>query len=373
MDDTLGVNTATVGERTSTNYNVVDGVFGYLGGAITAFTNWYFAEGTTAGTFKEWLLILNPNNSAVQVTPRFFYSSGSPETGAAFSVPAQSRYTLRVNDVQENKINLATHLTVSGSSSIYAERSMYWNVSGNENAGGNVTIGISEIDDATTWYFAEGKTTEGFTEYITLLNTSSSENANVTVTLTKTDGTTADVSKIIAPLSRATVNVNDTVIDPGIAAKVVSTNAVPIVAERVIYWNAGILDNAGSHCTLGAPAPAAVWYFAEGYTGPNFKEWLVLYNPDSSNDAEVTITFYQSDADPSTHELDIDPGRREVVYVNDIVPGVNVSAKVASTNGTGIVAERVMYWDSDLVPGAVGGLGILNWAGGSVTKGIAEE
>ena len=52
-------------------------------------------------------------------------------------------------------------------------------------------------------------------------------------------------------------------------------------------------------------------------------------------------------------------GTRETVYVNNIVSGSDVSAKIEST--VGIVAEHVMYWEAEG----------LHWADGSASKGIS--
>jgi hypothetical protein len=74
-------------------------------GTTTPATDYYLAEGTTGWGFVTWLLIQNPNSTAANVTITYMTSSG-PQPQAAFSLDANSRKTIRVNDVQ---------------------RAMYWN------------------------------------------------------------------------------------------------------------------------------------------------------------------------------------------------------------------------------------------------------
>ncbi len=46
-----------------------------------------------------------------------------------------------------------------------------------------------------------------------------------------------------------------------------------------MYFNYRDMWTDGS-CVIGAAgAPAPVWMFAEGYTGPEFEEWLTLAEP----------------------------------------------------------------------------------------------
>src|SRR5450759_2788675 len=56
------------------------------------------------------------------------------------------------------------------------------------------------------------------------------------------------------------------------------TSSAQFLAERPMYFDyAGKWD--GGHCLLGTSAHPT-WYFAEGYTGPGFDEWLCLWTPE---------------------------------------------------------------------------------------------
>ena len=77
--------------------------------------------------------------------------------------------------------------------------------------------------------------------------------------------------------SRVTLHLNH-VLGPGVDFSFHVGADVPIVAERPMYF---LYNGAwsGGHDVLGAAAPQAEWYFAEGCTRPGFDTWLCLQNP----------------------------------------------------------------------------------------------
>ena len=72
--------------------------------------------------------------------------------------------------------------------------------------------------------------------------------------------------------------------------------------------------------------PVEEWYFAEGYTGDGFEEWLCLANF-SDTDATVTVTYYYEDSAPLTKDpFTLPAGTRRTLYVNaEAGAGRNVS------------------------------------------------
>jgi hypothetical protein len=103
----------------------------------------------------------------------------------------------------------------------------------------------------------------------------------------------------------------------------------------------------GGHNVMGAAAPSMIWYFAEGYTGLGFDEYLTILNPNPSP-AAVTITYYLADGTTQTASLAVGATRRETVAVHSLTNGVGrglaVSVKVTTTHSGGIVVERPMYF-----------------------------
>ncbi len=85
------------------------------------------------------------------------------------------------------------------------------------------------------------------------------------------------------------------------------------------------------------------WYFAEGYTGGGFQEFLCILNP---NDVGVTakVNFILDKKDDNfSREYAIPAHHRFTLSVNGEVPNRNVSLRVSSSGR--IVCERPMYFN----------------------------
>ena len=111
---------------------------------------------------------------------------------------------------------------------------------------------------------------------------------------------------------------------------------------------------------IGAPAPGSAVFFAEGYTGPGFDEYLTLMNPNSGT-ATVDVTYFFPSGSPKTVHHSIAPTSRATILVNDPAeagPNQNVSMLVTSTNQVSFLAERPMYFDYN-----------GKWTGGHVAFG----
>ncbi len=135
------------------------------------------------------------------------------------------------------------------------------------------------------------------------------------------------------------------------------------VTLSVNLWDQGAIPSVGTYTTtlqfydmdgiyapLSLPVSVVVptismqWYFAEGYTGGSFTEYLTLANPGASNtDATVTVQYLLGAGSPITQTYTVAGGRRSTINVNNAVgPGQNVSMVV--TSDLPIVAERPMYF-----------------------------
>lgn len=200
-------------------------------------TTWYHAEGATGSFFETYLLLLNPTAGSAQATVRYSLASGEIVT-KVHAVPAQSRVTINVED-EDARLAAATFWTsVQSTVPIVSERSMYWPVAGNAFGEGHNSAGISQ--PATQWGLAEGFVGGplDFQTYYLLVNPTNTA-ATVSVTFLRTTGSTVIKSYVVPAQSRVTVWVNDLVpelVDEGFGAVLISTNAVPIIVERSIYW-----------------------------------------------------------------------------------------------------------------------------------------
>jgi SpoIID/LytB domain protein len=126
---------------------------GHDSAGVTAASNeWYFAEGCTNANFDTWILLQNPGEEARSVRLTFMLGDGSTR-GKDVSVPARSRYTVKVNQVEGMEAtDFATQVEADGP--VVAERSMYFNYRSRD--GGSNSFGVEE--PSPQWYFAEGYT-----------------------------------------------------------------------------------------------------------------------------------------------------------------------------------------------------------------------
>lgn len=204
-----------------------DGGHGALG-VLKPSPTWYFAEGSTAWGFEEWIVVQNPNPSYASLAIDLVNASGTRfrRTG---SVAPYARYTLNVSEVApESDISAF----VSADRPVIAERAMYWSRNGRARAGGHCSTG--SITACKTWYLAEGSTSWGFDEYIPLANISG-DVAHATLTFMRTNGSTRDLRVSINAGARFTVFVNS--VDPNRDASVRVESDRPLVVERAMYWS----------------------------------------------------------------------------------------------------------------------------------------
>ncbi len=154
-------------------------------------------------------------------------------------------------------------------------------------------------------------------------------------------GVTSAVHHVVPAGSRATVKVNDDV-GPGVNVSIQATAAAPFIAERPMYFNYGGKWD-GGHVVVGAREPSFSWFFAEGYTGPGFEEWLCLQNP-SSSIANVSLRYLLEDGTVVPRSFSLAPHSRSTIQVNgDVGPDKEVSMQI--TSDVPIVAERPIYFN----------------------------
>ncbi len=215
---------------------------GHVVGGVTSPQNtWYLAEGFTGDGTETFILIQNPNATASDVTLTYMLQGGGVETRAV-SILANSRKTIRVNDVDQLGDGLAFSTKVTAAQPIIVERAMYWNNGVGSNAG-HASTGVTA--SATTWYLAEGYTGSGFSTYILIQNPNASS-VNVTLTYMVDGGGTFVKTLTIPANSRATVATQDASqmgLDAIFSTKV--TGNLPIIVERAMYFLSGGHNAAG--------------------------------------------------------------------------------------------------------------------------------
>ncbi|MBN2027042.1 MAG: hypothetical protein JW854_09835 [Actinobacteria bacterium] len=205
----------------------------------------------------------------------------------------------------------------------------------------NLAIDLEALP--TTWYFAEGYTGAGFDEWITIQNPNAAA-TNVTVTYFTPGGAPSFTNHNIPANSRYTIYVNsDLGADQENSFSVWADQQV--IVERPMYFRYSGLgghDWRGGHDAMGSTQLSRSWYFAEGYTGDNFEEWLTIQNPNGSW-ATVDVTYYVTGGQPIRKQHLVAPTSRYTISVNqDAGADLEVSAAVSANQP--ILVERPMYF-----------------------------
>lgn len=98
---------------------------------------------------------------------------------------------------------------------------------------------------------------------------------------------------------------------------------------------------------------AKQWYFAEGYTGPGFEEWILIYNPPvgygSGNNVSPSIYMYGNSGYIGRYDCpSIQPGQRFSVNINEACAHYGYSGDVSirvTHPDYPFLCERAMYYN----------------------------
>jgi hypothetical protein len=98
----------------------------------------------------------------------------------------------------------------------------------------------------------------------------------------------------------------------------------------------------GGTCAEGYTDASQTWFFAEGYTGDGFQEWLCLLNPqDQISSIDLNLLFVSGDS--QLVELDLPPQSRTTLYINAYA-GAGMEVSLSLESELPILAERPMYF-----------------------------
>ncbi len=207
-------------------------------------------------------------------------------------------------------------------------------------------------------YFAEGYTGVGFQEYLCLGNPQP-QDARVAITYLFPDATALNRIVVVPAESRLTVFVNaDVGADRDVSVALESDRE--IMAERPMYF---IYNGAwrGGHNAMGTPSPSTTWYFAEGYTGAGFEQWICVLNPGNVA-AGLTFRFQTQEKGEQVKAGFTVPARSRASFkVNDLLDA-DLQNSLALESSVPVVAERPMYFDYR-------GTGGHGWQGGHCVMG----
>jgi hypothetical protein len=257
--------------------------------------------------------------------------------------------------------NAAFGVELAGNEAVAADRTTVWNIGGRE------AHSEHAVEKSTSWYFAEGATTGGFSLFYLLTNPNA-QPATATVRFLRQVGTPIERQVVIPGYARATIPVNTA--DPGLAVADlggVVTADLPIVAERSMYLSSPTRTWEAGHGGTGVTAPATRWFFGEGATGDFFDAWILLSNP-GTTDATVDVRYVADSGADVTRSHTVPAGRRVTIRVVDEDPSMrntSFATFVTSTNTVPVVAERAMWWRAIEGRWTAGHVGVGFSAGGT--------
>ncbi len=217
------------------------------------------------------------------------------------------------------------------------------------------------------WYFAEGRTGGGFTEWLTLGNpTATACSVNIEYLYTPDGGSsqTKTVAVNVPANQRVTEYVDaDLGTSPGgagitdSAMVTVNSTATPscagIVAERPMYFTTAgnpLGVNSG-HDVFGTTRLGTTFYFADVAVGPQpgggkYSSFISILNPPGAATASVTATYYASGQQVGSQQVNVPGGTRGTLFPGNASPALpgHVSAVVTSTQP--VVVERPTYFSA---------------------------
>ena len=254
----------------------------------TPSATWFLAEGLTVLGFDLFYLLQNPQATTTHATVRFLLPSGTIVT-RTYDLAPGSRTTIYVNQVaglDETDVSG----DISADAPIVVERAMYRGAPGQPFALGTDSLGVPAA--ATSWFMAEGATGSFFDLYVLIANPGNSD-ATVQALYGKPDGSTVTQTYTVRAHSRFSVYVDAI---PGlentsVATTLTSTNAVPIVAERAMYWPGGFFDYYEGHSSAGSTTTALEWVVSGGAAGgADAAQTFVLVANTANAAGEATLT-----------------------------------------------------------------------------------
>ena len=270
-------------------------------------TTWYFAEGATHGQFTLFYLLQNATSTDAQVVITYLRPAGAAPIEQPVTVGANSRMTIQVDEVQGlEETDVSAIIRVTNGVPISTERAMYVSTPEQPFAAGTDVAGIAA--PSTTWFFAEGATGPFFDFFLLLANPNPTD-AQVSVTYDTSMSGSVTKPYTVAANSRQTISVQqeDPLLDnEAIAATVTSTNNVPILAERAIFWPAYPWYE--GHASAGVTATGTRWALADGEAGGAMETqtYILIANTGSAN-ATVRVTLLLEAGGTLTRDFPILP------------------------------------------------------------------
>ena len=310
---------------------------------------WIFAEGSTVLDFDLYYLLLNPQPTTTHATVRYLLPGGDVVT-RTYDLPPGSRTTIHVNDVPGlGETDVSAEVTADAA--VVAERAMYRSVPNRLFEVGHVATGVPAA--ATQWFLAEGATGSFFDLYVLVANPGNTD-AQVEAVYARPDGSTVTRQYVVRAHSRFSVYVDaiEGLQNTSVATTMTSTNAVPIVVERSMYWPGNFFGYYEGHSAVGSTSTAHRWVVsgAESNATQNTRTYVQIANTENrAGTARLTILYPHAvpASDPGPIQVTLPPNSRTTVEVPSALyvsqPTFGVLVESTGSSPVALVVESSTY------------------------------
>lgn len=326
-------------------------------------TSWYLAEGATHSGFNLFYLLQNSTDDTAEVRVRYLLGGGGVIEKTHFVGPrARTNVWVNKDDPALASAEMSAHLESTNGVPIVVERSMYLDSGGQLFTAGHNSGAVAE--PATRWFLAEGATGDYFDTFVLVANPND-EAAQLQVTYLLGDGSPVERMHVVPGNSRYTIWVDqeDTrLAQADVSTIVESTNEVPIIVERAMWWPGtpgGSWTEA--HNSAASTSTASRWVMADGQSSASAWTFVLVANTDAE---ATTVRFTLLGANGRGRSVDarIAAQQRFSIDVAGTFPealDTRFGLLVESLDAAPLVVERATYRD---------GAGI-HWAAGTNSLG----
>jgi hypothetical protein len=285
---------------------------------------------------KGRVIIANPTATTITATVTVVPSSGAQVISHPVLAP-YSRTTVRLEDVAPGAYAAATVAFEGAAGAVEQE------VQGP--LGQSITACASS--SSNRWYLATGATDANATEYLSLYNPyPAAAIADLSFETDQGPSTPDAFQGVVVPGGGFNVvDIGSRVRSRAQVSALVNVRSGRLVVDKVqILANRARSGPRGLVLTLGVPALGTSWYFADGRVNTGVTERFDVFNPGNVEaDVSAAPILEQGSADP--FNLTVPPQGMISLQVDQqprIPPGVGQAWVLTSTNGVGVVAERVI-------------------------------
>jgi hypothetical protein len=257
-------------------------------------STWYFAEGTTQGDFNLFYLVLNPNDDAVSMQVTYLLPAPRAPIVRSYPVDANARLTIWVDTQDAALQNAEVAAVVTADRPIIVERAQYLDAPGRMFSAGHESAGVTA--PSTEWFLAEGAIGDFFDLFVLVANATGTD-ARVTAQFLLPGGESRTKDYLIPAQSRFNIYVDDQLDelrDTAVSIVITSTNGVPVVVERAMWWPGPTAATwAEAHNAAGLTTTGRTWAIAAGEAGGprQVETYILIANRGADDAARVTIHY----------------------------------------------------------------------------------